>query len=136
MSRLISFNRFISQVPFLNDDLGVAVLEIRESNSLPPPLSVSTKVASDMEITEVMTVGYRHCGTLKKFVESGIDIIMQESERALEAMEWLRVEERKHRCSLILDGEDHATANWNYHSKYMFLTCSKCIYVYRVTVHK
>ena len=56
---------FLLQVHFLNDGIGVAVLEIREPNSLPLPLSISTEDISDMEKTEVLTVGCRHCGTLK-----------------------------------------------------------------------
>ena len=97
------------------------MLEIKEPVGLPPPLSVGTKDVPDTELTEVMTVGYRLCGTLKMFVESGCDVIMKDSERAFEAMEWLRVQERKYRCSLILDGEDHTVLNWKYDSKYLYI---------------
>ena len=116
----MSFDRFVPHVPFLNDDLGVAVLEIKDPVGLPPPLRVSAKDVPDSEQTQVMTAGYRlgTGGVQKKFVESGIDVIMKDSERAQEAVKWLGGEERKYRCSLILDGKDHTALNWKYDSEY------------------
>ena len=107
----------LSQVPFLNDELDVAVLEIKDPDNLPPPLSLSIKAVPEQELTEVSTIGFRHSGQLSKFVEPGCDVIMADSDRAMAAIKWLRDEERRHRCNLLIDGKEHTTVNWNYDSK-------------------
>ena len=106
-----------SQVPFLNDELDVAVLQLNRTDNLPPPLSLSTKNIPEQDFKDISTISYRQAGQPQKFIETGCGIFKQDSDLATAATKWLKDEERRQRCSLIIAGKEHSTLNWNYNGK-------------------
>ncbi|XP_052264142.1 uncharacterized protein LOC127867140 [Dreissena polymorpha] len=107
--------RLNSQVCYLDDDLNVAVLEVLDSpESFPPPVVLSRKHLPSQDVTDVAVIGYGHGKSQSKHLDIQCDLVKPISERANEALRWLKREERKQRCSLHVKGKDASLVTWHY----------------------
>ena len=80
-SKSVKFG-FRKLVPFLDETLNVAVLEISEPEGLPPPLVLCMKDARKVDGQEVTTIGYGLPGSYKKHINIRCKIVKQDSNRA------------------------------------------------------
>ncbi|KAL4226536.1 hypothetical protein ACF0H5_014521 [Mactra antiquata] len=101
-------------VSFLDDKLNIAVLEVYEYDSLPPPVTLSRKDIDLVKVNEVAVMGYGHRGSHSKHLDTKCALIKPDSDRAKQALKWLKIQERNRRCELMVDNQDTSSLNWNY----------------------
>ncbi|XP_053377909.1 uncharacterized protein LOC123528709 [Mercenaria mercenaria] len=105
---------FTQLVSFLDDELNVAILEIVDVDDLPPPVILSRKDIEAVKVNEVAVIGYGHKGTHSKHLDIKCQLVTPESDRATKALKWLKLEERKHRCNLLVRQKDPTAVYWHY----------------------
>lgn len=120
------------QVTFLDDELNVAILEIMTDEPLPPPIVLSKKDIEAAKVTKVALIGYGHKGSQSKHLDIKCEVVKPESERATKALKWLKNEERRYRCNLLVKNVDATGIRWHYNEmKSLYNITIDCCMEYR-----